>query len=382
LANKRTRRLWPFIVIPALVILLLGGYALSAGGRAKLQRWLGGEETAEPFEKGKEPEPENPEESDGEDPAVEPFNPGGDKTEEKDKKEQPPADEPEKTPIIYVGQRLTIPGKSAGSAPSTASSQVITGGQLASSSGNKEIALTFDSGWEYTHCLPLLKVLDDYNVKATFFPRADWLKDHPDLGREIVRRGHTMGNHSKTHPEMTENKMSAAGIREEMRQSTRIIEEICGVRPYLFRPPYGAYDSRLLKILAEEGYPYTIMWSIDTIDWDAGNKRKVDGKETLIDEDFIVNRVLKNSEAKKNNGIVLMHIGGDSAGHLTVKALPRIIEGLSSQGYSFTTVDKMLPAPDSGGQTVYTVQKGDTLYSISRRYGVTVQQLIEANNLQ
>ena len=59
MANKRTRRLWPFIVIPALVILLLGGYALSAGGRAKLQRWLGGEETAEPFEKGKEPEPEN-----------------------------------------------------------------------------------------------------------------------------------------------------------------------------------------------------------------------------------------------------------------------------------------------------------------------------------
>ena len=378
MANKRTRRLWPFIVIPALVILLLGGYALSAGGRAKLQRWLGGEETAEPFEKGKEPEPENPEESDGEDPAVEPFNPGGDKTEEKDIKEQPPADEPEKTPIIYVGQRLTIPGKSAGSAPSTASSQVITGGQLASSSGNKEIALTFDSGWEYTHCLPLLKVLDDYNVKATFFPRADWLKDHPDLGREIVRRGHTMGNHSKTHPEMTENKMSAAGIREEMRQSTRIIEEICGVRPYLFRPPYGAYDSRLLKILAEEGYPYTIMWSIDTIAGTPGI-RKVD--EGNAHRRRLHRQLGSKNEAKKNNGIVLMHSGGDSAGHPR-RALPRIIEGLNSQGYSFTTVDKMLPAPDSGGQTVYTVQKGDTLYSISRRYGVTVQQLIEANNLQ
>ncbi len=73
-----------------------------------------------------------------------------------------------------------------------------------------------------------------------------------------------------------------------------------------------------------------------------------------------------------------MHIGGDTAGHLTVPALPRIVKGLREQGYSFTTVDKMLPPP---GQVTYTVQKGDTLYSISRRYGVSVQQIIKANDL-
>ena len=384
MSKKKGKKIWLYIVIPVLVVSLLAGYALSASGRAKLQQWFGGAETVQPPEKEKEPETtgedvgEEPavEPTPGEEPAAEATDPGGNKEEPGEK--QGDADEPGETPIIFIGQRLAIPGTGKSSA---ASSLVITNGTLSQASGSKQIALTFDSGWEYTHCIPLLKVLDDYKVKATFFPRADWLNAHPDLCREIIQRGHYMGNHSKTHPEMTKEKMSAAAIREEMRQSTRIIRDFSGMEPYLFRPPYGSYDAQLLKILAEEGYPYTVMWSIDTIDWDAGNKRKVDGKETLIDEDFIVNRVLKSSEAKKNNGIVLMHIGGDSAGHLTVKALPRIIEGLRSQGYSFNTVNKMLPTPASSGQTVYTVVKGDTLYSISRRYGVTVQQLIEANNL-
>ena len=373
MTKKYFTKNWKIILIVVLVPLLLaGGFAIgSSGAGEKLRQRFGKEEMADPADEIENDEGE-PGDHDEEAEPGEANETSGDEPDQKALETRQESGEKGKTPTIYVGQVLTIPG--AGGGNSGGKSILVEKGTLAS--GKKEIALTFDSGWEYSHTLPLLNELDKQKVTATFFPRADWVKKHPDLGREIVKRGHTMGNHSLTHGDMT--KMSVAEIRKEMRQSTEAIEDICKVRPYLFRPPYGAYNDRLLETLAEEGYPYTIMWSIDTIDWDAGNVRKVEGKDTLIDENFIVNRVLKNSDSRKNNGIVLMHIGGDGGGHLTVKALPRIIEGLRKQGYSFTTVDRMLPP---AGQATHKVKKGDTLYSISRRYNVTVQQLIDANSL-
>ncbi len=372
MARKKKTKGWMILLVLILVPLLFAaGYALSTGGTGeKLRQWFGiGEMTVPPNgddgpEAPGEPGDENPGDKPVEEiPGGEPSEPG----EEEPVEPQPGPDGPGEDPVIYIGQVLTIPVTGGGG---SSISKVITSGTI--SSGGKQIALTFDSGWLYEQTIPLLNVLDQYEVKATFFPRALWLKDHPDLGREIARRGHTMGNHSLTHPHM--NEMSAAEIRTELRQSTQIIQDICGVRSYLFRPPYGEYNNQLLTILAEEGYPYTIMWTIDTLDWDAGNTRNVGGKQTYIDVDFIVNRTLNNAS---NNGIVLMHVGGAD----TVTALPRIIEGLRSRGYSFTTVDRMLPPPDSSGQVTHTVQSGDTLYSIARRYGISVQQIIDANNL-
>jgi peptidoglycan/xylan/chitin deacetylase (PgdA/CDA1 family) len=278
-----------------------------------------------------------------------------------------PQDPPKKDPVIYVGQVLKIPGGG-----STAAGDSLVMRKSLVSSGKKEVALTFDSGWLYETTIPLLDVLDRYGVKATFFPRALWVynpespaKSYPDLAREIVKRGHTLGNHSLTHPDMT--KLTAEEIRHEMRESTRLIQEATGVRPYLFRPPYGVYNKEMLKILGEEGYPYTVMWTVDTHDW-ADEMR---GQK--VTTDYIVDRVLKNIA---DGGIVLMHI----AGYKTVEALPRIIEGLVNMGYSFTTVDRMVPPPP-GGQATHTVQKGDTLYSLAKRYNTTVEELITLNNL-
>ena len=191
----------------------------------------------------------------------------------------------------------------------------------------KQIALTFDAGWEYENTEPLLNLLDKYNVKATFFVRGLWAKEHPDLATEIVNRGHDLENHSLTHGHM--NTMTDAEVVNEIRQTTDIIRETTGFLPQLFRPPYGEYDKRILRILKEEGYPYTILWTVDSYDW----TEEMNGVK--ITKDYLVNRVLNNAS---DNGIILMHVGG----YETINALPEIITGLRSKGYELVKVNDML----------------------------------------
>ncbi|WP_312654250.1 SH3 domain-containing protein [Proteiniclasticum sp.] len=207
-----------------------------------------------------------------------------------------------------------------------ASSTVITKGLVTSSS--KQIALTFDAGWEYATTIPLLNMLDRYGVKATFFLRAYWVRDNLALAKEILKRGHSIQNHSLTHPHM--KTMTESEIRNEFVQSTKIFRDYLGITPNQFRPPFGEYDSRVLKIAGEQGYKYTVMWSIDTIDWAESS-----GGVTIT-KDYITNKVLNNVTDKD---IVLMHI----AYQKTVDALPRMIETLKSRGYTFKTVPQMAP---------------------------------------
>ncbi len=312
-----------------------------------------------------DPTPENPGDPDPPGQSPEDPQPDKDPTEQPGSRPpDPPAGDsipPAATPVIFVGQSLVIPVP--GEAVGNSASQIIGKGTL--SPGTKQVALTFDSGWLFDQTISLLDTLDQYGVTATFFPRALWVKEHPDLAWEIASRGHTIGNHSLTHPHM--KGLNADQIRQEMRESTEIIQSTTGVRPYLFRPPFGEYNQLMLDILGQEGYPYSIMWTVDTHDW----ADELNGKTITVD--YVVNRVLDNVEP---NAIMLMHVGGPK----TVQALPRIITGLRDKGYTFNTVDKMLPAPNFS-RTVHMVVKGETLYSISKKYGVSVQQIIDANGL-
>lgn len=207
-----------------------------------------------------------------------------------------------------------------------ASSTVITRGLVTASS--KQIALTFDAGWEYETTIPLLNMLDQQGVKATFFLRALWVKDHPELAKEILKRGHSVQNHSLTHPHMKE--MTEAEIRKEFTESTAIFKSVLGITPTLFRPPFGEYDAEVLKVAGEQGYRYTVMWSIDTIDW------ATTYNGVTVDEKFITDRVLNKVTDKD---IVLMHI----AYMKTVNALPGMIRTLKDRGYTFKTIPQMVP---------------------------------------
>lgn len=195
------------------------------------------------------------------------------------------------------------------------------------SRGLNKIALTFDSGWEFENTEALLDILDEYDVKSTFFTRGMWVSDHAELAREIVTRGHDLENHSLNHGHMTE--MTDDEVVNEIRGATDIILQKTGYLPMLFRPPYGEYDDRILMILKAEGYSYTVMWSVDSHDW----AEELNGIK--ITKSYIIKRVLDNAS---DGGIILMHIGG----YNTVDALPEIITGLRAKGYEIVKIDDML----------------------------------------
>ena len=207
-----------------------------------------------------------------------------------------------------------------------AASKLVWGGT--STSEAKQIALTFDSGWEYDKTLQLLDVLDEYQVKATFFLRGGWVNDYPDMTREIASRGHLIESHSQAHGHM--NAMTEDEVSADILESTNIISNTTGYTPTMFRPPYGEYNNRLLNVLGEQGYLYAVMWTIDSHDW----------AETMngvnVTEQYIIDRVLNKAS---DNGMVLMHIGG----YQTINALPEIITGLRDAGYELVRMDELIP---------------------------------------
>ncbi|WP_088008243.1 polysaccharide deacetylase family protein [Indiicoccus explosivorum] len=243
-----------------------------------------------------------------------------------------------------------------------ASSQFITKG----STSSKVVALTFDDGSDGTNIGKLLQILSDHNVRATFFLTGSGAMDHPQSIRNIASKGHQLGNHSYSHPDFT--KLTASQIKSELDRTESVIRNLTGrsTKP-IFRAPFGAVNSAALRAIGDAGYTHTIQWDIDTVDWRG------------VSADQIVTKVMSNV---KPGSIILMHTGAGASG--TPGALPVMISKLKAQGYKFVTVSEMLNLPTGTPPSTvktYTVQAGDTLYSIALRFNVTVEQLAAANGI-
>lgn len=184
----------------------------------------------------------------------------------------------------------------------------------------KKVSITFDVNWGDNNTIKILDILDKYNVKATFFLIGNWIEDFPKEVEEIAKRGHEIGNHSNTHPDMT--KITKEKIIHELSITDGKILKVTGKSTKLFRFPSGSYNDFSVEAVNSLGY-YCIQWDVDSIDW------KAEGEEKEYD------RVMKNT---KPGSILLFH----NDGKYTPKTLPRIIEDLKSKGYDFETVGNLI----------------------------------------
>lgn len=187
----------------------------------------------------------------------------------------------------------------------------------------KVIALTFDDGPSARHTKEILALLNEYDAKATFFVIGENAERHPDLICEIKENGHEIGNHSYSHAYIS--KISAEKMIKEIERTEKILTELTGEKPVLFRPPGGICGDEALCGIEKLGYR-SVLWSVDTRDW------------TMCRSDSITRKVKK---AVTTGDIILFHDLEDKRLG-TVAALREILPYYKEQGYRFVTVSELL----------------------------------------
>jgi peptidoglycan/xylan/chitin deacetylase (PgdA/CDA1 family) len=138
------------------------------------------------------------------------------------------------------------------------------GTTLYSTSHPDAFALTFDDGPNPAITPKLLDLLDRYRVKATFFVVGKFVRESPTLVKEIVARGHLIGNHTDSHPNLFF--CGPAETRAELRRCTEAIQQAVWFEPRWFRPPFGFRSPWLSDIVHQQGM-HTVMWTLLPGDW-------------------------------------------------------------------------------------------------------------------
>ena len=188
-------------------------------------------------------------------------------------------------------------------------------------SDEKVCAISFDAAWGNEQTDTLLDILDEYDVKSTFFLVKQWVDSYPDSVRDIAAHGHDIGNHSATHPHM--NSLSEQEQKEEIVSCNEAVENLTGKSPALFRAPYGEYNNALVQNVKALDM-YCVQWNIDSLDW----------KNPAPDD--MVSRIEQNLT---QGSIILLHNGAQN----TPEALPKIIEAIQNKGYKIVPVSELIP---------------------------------------
>ena len=197
----------------------------------------------------------------------------------------------------------------------------------------KEIALTFDCGASGVPTPAILEALRTEGIRATFFVTGQWAKTYPDLTRQIAAE-HEIANHSLSHPdfrELTDNQ-----IIEEINKAEQIIAEITGksTKPF-WRPPFGARDERINRVVAEAGWPYSIMWTV--VRTSQGYVTGDSGDWTNITPQEVTANIIRASEL--GNGVIVVDHCGSTQ---TAASLSQTIQILKNRDFKISIVSEIL----------------------------------------
>jgi peptidoglycan/xylan/chitin deacetylase (PgdA/CDA1 family) len=185
------------------------------------------------------------------------------------------------------------------------------------------VSLTFDDGPDSEIVPAVLDILKQYNVKAAFFFMGSRVLLNPQIAGRAYNEGHLILNHSWNHPNFTNEDIST--VRDQVVRTEEEIRSITGMRPTYVRPPYGAFDERVLPVITGTGNKL-IIWSIDSMDWVQN-----------VDKNTIISNVLNNV---RPGDIILLHTYPNL--NVELEALPEIIKGLRAKGYSIIRLDELL----------------------------------------
>jgi peptidoglycan-N-acetylglucosamine deacetylase len=195
----------------------------------------------------------------------------------------------------------------------------------------KVVALTYDDGPNPPDTDRLLDVLEQLQVKATFFVIGKQVEQYPETVKLMLNQGHELGNHSYSHPKMLWK--SPKFIRSEIQETDRLLREVGVAGNIHFRPPYGLKFVLLPYVLRQLG-KVTISWNVDSEDYQK------------LESQAIVDNVL---DLVKPGSIILLHdsldnLGGDRS--KTIAATKILIEKLLINGYQFKTISELLALQD------------------------------------
>ena len=188
----------------------------------------------------------------------------------------------------------------------------------------KRIYLTFDAGYENGYTAKILDVLKKHEVKAAFFVVGHYLEQAPELVKRMVAEGHTVGNHTYHHYDMSRISDKAA-FEKELQDLEALYTQVTGQSlPRYYRPPQGIYSEENLRMAKELGY-HTVFWSLAYVDW------KQDAQPTS-EQAFskLIPRI-------HNGAVVLLH----STSQTNAEILDELLTRWEALGYQFGTLDEL-----------------------------------------
>ncbi len=188
----------------------------------------------------------------------------------------------------------------------------------------KVLYLTFDAGYENGYTAQILDTLQKHGVSAAFFLVGNYIEREPDLVRRMVAEGHTVGNHTMHHYDMSKIADKTA-FEKELRDLETLFFDTTGVEmPKFYRPPQGIYSEDNLAMAQEMGYK-TVFWSLAYVDW------KQDAQPT---REQALNKLLPRTH---DGAVVLLH----STSRTNAEILDELLTTWEQAGYSFGTLQSL-----------------------------------------